>query len=342
LLVVRQWEAPGLPELVDGFIEQNPRYVDLIYRRGWIAGERGDMAKACESFRAAADLGDAMAQMVMGKHLFLGRCGPPNREEGLSLLRAAAAQGQWDAQYSLAEALELMGHAEQAAAARARFEQLRRAKHARPHLDRAKTHLRAEAFDEAIAAYTEALQVDPQNAVTLADRGLAFYAMGDLRSALSDYDQAIAIDPGLETARLRRGIAYGEGAGQLDRAIADFTRAIEISPQSIDAHLARGFMYAAMRKWDEAIGDYGRVIEAHPWVRQAYLPRAASYYFKGEYEKAWQDVQALQERGGEAPPEFVAALDAKRGKSRPSITQPMEATEAAFQSLFEAMDETRR
>src|SRR5262249_13219411 len=74
--------------------------------------------------------------------------------------------------------------------------------------------------DEAIAAYTEAIQADSTN--------------GDaLRSRAKDY----------------------QAAGELPKAQADLDKAVELAPASGDAYLARGMFFASTNQSEPAIHD---------------------------------------------------------------------------------------
>ena len=84
-------------------------------------------------------------------------------------------------------------------------------------------------FDRAIADYTQAIQLDPKNAVSYNNRGAAYGIKGDLDGAIADYARAIQLDPKDATAYNNRCIVY-TGKGDLDRAIADCTQAIRLDP----------------------------------------------------------------------------------------------------------------
>ena len=49
--------------------------------------------------------------------------------------------------------------------------------------------------DGAIAAYTEAIRLNPQNAQPYSDRGRAYLRKGESDKAIADCNQAIQLDP---------------------------------------------------------------------------------------------------------------------------------------------------
>ena len=84
-------------------------------------------------------------------------------------------------------------------------------------------------FDHAITDYTEAIRLDPKNAVDFSSRGNAYYARRDYDHAIADYDQAIRLDPKNAVVFSSRGNAY-YAKGDYDRAIADYDQAIRLDP----------------------------------------------------------------------------------------------------------------
>ena len=56
-----------------------------------------------------------------------------------------------------------------------------------------KQHYAAGNYDEAIAAYTQAIKRQPANARAYFDRGLAYYKNREYNRALNDYNRAIEL-----------------------------------------------------------------------------------------------------------------------------------------------------
>ena len=72
--------------------------------------------------------------------------------------------------------------------------------------------------DKAIAAYTEAIRIDPKDAAAYFSRGLAWRSKGEYDKAIADYDQALAINPDLAQVYINRGVARGK-KGEYDKAV---------------------------------------------------------------------------------------------------------------------------
>ena len=69
------------------------------------------------------------------------------------------------------------------------------------------------------------------DAVSYYERGNARRAKRQYDQAISDYNMAIEIDPGFDSAYYNRGIAYFN-TGRADLAIPDFNKVISISDDS--------------------------------------------------------------------------------------------------------------
>ena len=73
-------------------------------------------------------------------------------------------------------------------------------------LKKGKACLEKKDFDAAIAAFTEAIRLDPKDAVAYSERGRAYVEKGDLDKAIADCSEAIHLDPKLAKAYRRPGI----------------------------------------------------------------------------------------------------------------------------------------
>ena len=62
---------------------------------------------------------------------------------------------------------------------------------------------------------------------------------GDLEQAIADFSRAIELEPENATAYRGRGVAYNE-SGDPDQALADFERAIELQPDEATTYYSRG------------------------------------------------------------------------------------------------------
>ena len=85
-------------------------------------------------------------------------------------------------------------------------------------------------YEQAIADYTRAIELNPKQANAFFNRGNAYFDKGDYDEAITDYTRAILLDPNNGPAFFKRGIAH-YAKGDYAQAIADYTGAIAIEPR---------------------------------------------------------------------------------------------------------------
>lgn len=73
--------------------------------------------------------------------------------------------------------------------------------------------LQAKQFDEAIQAYTEAINLDPKDHVFFSNRSAAYLSKGDASSALADGQRCIELKSDWAKGYSRKGAAYMLSAG---------------------------------------------------------------------------------------------------------------------------------
>jgi tetratricopeptide (TPR) repeat protein len=134
---------------------------------------------------------------------------------------------------------------------------------ARVIADRGETYRLAGRFDEALADFNRAIELDPDYTWAIASRGQTYQALRRFDEALADFARAIELDPDRDWVIADRGETY-RLAGRFDEALADFARALELDPDDGWAIAHRGQTYQALRRYDEALADFNRAIELDP------------------------------------------------------------------------------
>ena len=100
------------------------------------------------------------------------------------------------------------------------------------------------------------------------NRGTAYQEKGEVDRAIADYTKAIALDPNDATAYNNRGFAYYR-KGESDRAIADYTKAIALEPKRARAYFSRGLAYKTRGDKEKAIADLRKALEIDPSYQYA-------------------------------------------------------------------------
>jgi tetratricopeptide (TPR) repeat protein len=143
-------------------------------------------------------------------------------------------------------------------------------------------------YDRAIADFTQATRLDPNNAKAYIERGGAYSAKGDYDRAIADYNQALRLDPNNAVAYSNRGKAYSD-KGDYDRAIEDHNQALRLNPNFAGAYNNRGNAYSFKGDYDRAIADYNQALRLNPNDAAAYNNRGNAYSAKGDYDRGIAD-----------------------------------------------------
>lgn len=129
----------------------------------------------------------------------------------------------------------------------------------RAHYNRGLAYASQRAYQQAMVDFGEALrQVSPLDRATLSEihneMGLTYLDLGNDRSALASFTQAVVFNPSNARAVYNRGCVYHQ-QGNLVAALEDFDRAIALTPDDADGYLSRGMVRWQLHQQAEAIAD---------------------------------------------------------------------------------------
>ena len=77
-----------------------------------------------------------------------------------------------------------------------------------------------------------------------------------------------------------------------------------------------GSAYLQKREFDQAILLFNKSLKINPKYAEAYMSRGRGYYFKGEYDKSWEDIKKAQDLGYKIPAEFLDDLRRASGRDK--------------------------
>ena len=143
-------------------------------------------------------------------------------------------------------------------------------------------------YKGAITDYTQAIRLNPDYADAYNNRGIAKSDLGQYFAAIADYDIAIRLNPDYTGAYLNRGVAKSK-LGQHFAAITDFNIAIRLNPDDADAYYNRGIAKSKLSQHFAAITDYDIAIRLNPDYAKAYNNRGNAKYHLGQHFAAIAD-----------------------------------------------------
>jgi tetratricopeptide (TPR) repeat protein len=163
-------------------------------------------------------------------------------------------------------------------------------------------------YDEAVNYYSEGLNLaDDQDdrAEILAARAFVYSELRENEKALTDLDQALALDPNMALAYAYRSYVYSDQENY-EAAIADANKAVELGSELEPARLAsilhaRALAYLYLDQYEQAIADATESIrlagENAPEAARTYNVRSQANRSLGDYEQAIADASKAIELG---------------------------------------------
>jgi serine/threonine-protein kinase len=158
---------------------------------------------------------------------------------------------------------------------------------------RGRLHLQRKEYDRALAAYGEALRLDPRHATAHAERADAYVGLGRPDEAVAECVAAMRLEPDLVTKHVRWAKAHTNG-GQHEHAVVGCTAVLRVAepqlakhrssrdagnPQlrwavahTADAYFVRSNAHAMLRHWDAAADDFARYAASQRDLPQMALP----------------------------------------------------------------------
>ena len=149
----------------------------------------------------------------------------------------------------------------------------------------------------AIAAYSEAIRLDPNYALAFAGRALAltdYTAEGATGAAIregfekaeADAHQAIALAPELAEAHLALAFVSEQGSHDFAQAREEYERAMALAPGNSEVLRQSGRFSALMGHFDTAITVLRRAVVLDPLARSSHLALARALYLARRYPEA--------------------------------------------------------
>ena len=189
-------------------------------------------------------------------------------------------------------------------------------------------------FEEYERAYEEAdcvLKQSGERADAFELRGHASRLLGNFKSAVEDYDKAIALDKRAYVALYGRAIVR-DMLGDTDAALGDFRACLAIEPEFVSAYYDRGVLLANENKLKEAIEDYSKALELDPEFVHCYVARGEAYTELNQPRRALQDFNDALELDPNAGDAYYyrAAAKEKLGDARGAKEDKKSARELGF------------
>lgn len=145
-------------------------------------------------------------------------------------------------------------------------------------------------YRDAIDDMKFATDCAPTTAEVWVGLGNAYFGVLDGQNAIAAYTHALQIDPNDVEALRQRGKNY-ENAHMFDQAIADYGAVLKLDPSDARTYNNRATLYSAFGKMDEAISDYTKSIAIDPTSFMTFFNRGSDYFYQKKYDLSRADLE---------------------------------------------------
>ncbi|TVU52107.1 MAG: tetratricopeptide repeat protein [Arthrospira sp. PLM2.Bin9] len=159
-------------------------------------------------------------------------------------------------------------------------------------------------LESAVAAYNQALKLEPNLAEVWNNRGVVLTKLKRYQEAIASYEKAIQIRTDYPDAWSNRGVALGK-LNYYQAAIFSYDRAIALKPDYLDAWNNRGQALMNLEQYDEAIASYNQAAKIRPNFYKIWYNKARCYALKGNRELAIENLKRAIRINPEAVRKFA-------------------------------------
>ena len=287
--------------------EDGEANAELNYRIGESLSRKRESYSEAESYLRKALVGDPRhleARVLLGR--ILAR--QDRAQEGLQELERATRDHPEapDAYFTLANVYQQLGRVDEAASARARFQELGREAERREHLGArvkvtyksARELLAAGKVGEAESGFESVLEIDPDSVEARSMLAKIAYSKGDLAGARKWIAEALEKDDAVAESHYLNAL-FATKSGDRVRGESAARRSLELMPGSPDGWILLGSLLADTARPAEAVDCYLKAAALEPSNPTIQLNLASAYHALGnmqEEEKAMSRYRELTAR----------------------------------------------
>ena len=162
------------------------------------------------------------------------------------------------------------------------------------YAERASYASQKDRSDDAIADFTEALELVPDHYEWRRDRAFLLHFKKENDRAIADFDKILAADPSIAHNWFYRGLTYLR-KGDETRGFADMAKAIELAPDYPFYRYWRGVQHAERGRIDAATADVDKAIAIKNDELDHYLLSSDLHTKKGDTQRAIADLTRAAE-----------------------------------------------
>lgn len=144
---------------------------------------------------------------------------------------------------------------------------------------------------QAAEDFEAAVQYAPNNWRTHHNYAISLAMKGNYQKAIEELSQAIELKPDYANALFNRGELYFE-LGDYSNAVADYSSAIALNSQDAQYFNSRGHSFFMLEQYERALADYRKATEVDRSNAGFQTDLADAYQYMGMWQQAAQAYQA--------------------------------------------------
>ncbi len=149
---------------------------------------------------------------------------------------------------------------------------------------------RMQRYPEAIASYEQATTIRPQYPDAWNNRGVVLLELQKYPEAIGCYEQAIQAKPDYADAWNNRGVAFSK-MQEYEQAVISYNKALQIKNDYTDAWNNRGVALSKLQKYEAAIDSYENAAKIRPDFYRIWYNKARCYALQGKIELAIENLK---------------------------------------------------
>ena len=146
-------------------------------------------------------------------------------------------------------------------------------------------YIRNKNYPAARDAYKKAIYHDPDDPLSRANIGTAYYNLKEYKKAREHLEQAIALAPEYINAYKHLGNTYN-ALKQYPKALATYRKVLTREPDHVDVQYNIGVVLFKQSQFESAIETFEKVLKSNPEYHNAHLRLAMSYEKSNQISKA--------------------------------------------------------
>jgi tetratricopeptide (TPR) repeat protein len=150
-------------------------------------------------------------------------------------------------------------------------------------------------YSEALAAYEQAIRLDPNDASAYTNKGIALRNLKRYEEALAAYEQAIRLDPNYAFAYTNKSYILNK-LKRYREALGACEESLQLDPKNANAYDTKGAILNGLKRYEEALTACEQALRLDPDLAEAYDTKGHALYGlnrKAEAQQAYEKARQL-------------------------------------------------